>query len=218
MPSRQTLDQDTAEVFNWLGRAVAAIAGLNSGLGESARRCVEQMQQPMRVESQQGYLSLLVLLEEARATLRMTTIGPINRAIGQGYVFDYFDEIRKIISLARSDLFFVDPYLDADFVSQYLPQVPIGVRLRLLAREKLATLMPAVRLFAQQSGSNIEVRSPANFHDRYFIVDRKSCYQSGSSFKDGGRKAPSTITQITDAFTAVLQTYENLWQSAKPQS
>ena len=35
-----------------------------------------------------------MLLEEARATLKEN---PINRAIGQGYVFDYFDEIRKII-------------------------------------------------------------------------------------------------------------------------
>jgi hypothetical protein len=38
-------------------------------------------------------------------------------------VFDYFDEIRKIIELAKQDLFFIDPYLDSEFVSRYLSHV-----------------------------------------------------------------------------------------------
>ena len=169
------------------------------------------------MEFHQGYLGLMVLLQEARADLRMTTLGPVNTAIGQGLVFDYFDEIRKIIALANTDLLFVDPYLDADFVSRYLPHVPAGVPIRLLTREKLTTLIPAVRLFTQQAQLGIMVRSAPNFHDRYILVDEKACYQSGASFKDGGRTAPTTITQITDAFTAVRQTYESMWQQAKPE-
>jgi hypothetical protein len=45
---------------------------------------------------------------------------------GQGLVFDYFDGIRKQIELAKTELFFVDPYLDSDFVSRYLPQVDLA--------------------------------------------------------------------------------------------
>lgn len=48
-------------------------------------------------------------------------------------------------------------------------------------------------------------------HDRYVFVDRTACYQSGASFKDGAKKSPTTLTQITDAFAAVQQTYEALW-------
>ena len=124
-------------------------------------------------------------------------------AIGHGLVFDYFDEIRKQIATANQDLLFVDPYLDADFVSRYLPHAAGGVSVRLLAREKLSTLLPAVRQFSHQTGGTIEVRSASNFHDRYLIVDRALCFQSGASFKDGGRTSPTTITQITDAFASV---------------
>jgi hypothetical protein len=130
---------------------------------------------------------------------------------------DLFLKIRKLIATANSDLLFVDPYLDPNFVSQYLPHIPMGVKTRLLAREKLPSLRPAVKLLAQQSQMPIEVRSAPNFHDRYFIVDGKDCYQSGASFKDGGRNAPTTITQITDAFPAVHRTYEELWQKGKPE-
>ena len=127
---------------------------------------------------------LVTLLQQARHDLRMQTLGPVNVAVSHGMVFDYFDEIRKIIELAKQDLLFVDPYLDAEFISRYLPQVPVGVNTRLLARES---------------------------HDRYLLVDRNACYQSGASFKDGARSAPTTLTQITDAFGAMLTTYEDLW-------
>jgi hypothetical protein len=147
----------------------------------------------------------------------MRTIGPVNVAIGSGLVFAYFDELRKQIAMAKSDLLFVDPYLDADFVSRYLPQVSDGVRIRLLTRERLGNLIPAARLFAQQTNVQLQIRSASNFHDRYMIVDGATCFQSGASFKDGGRTSLTTITQITDAFVAVRQAYEDLWQRAKPE-
>jgi hypothetical protein len=153
----------------------------------------------------------MVLLEEARSNLRFHIIGPVNSAIGQGEVFDYFDEIRKIIALAKTDLLFVDPYLDADFVSRYLPHV------QLLASKRLPTLIPAVQAFTKQYGTRIELRSTPKIHDRYIIVDGTSYYQSGASFKDGGRTAFTTITQITDAFLAVHQTYEDFWRNGKPE-
>jgi len=124
-------------------------------------------------------------------------------------------EVRKILEVARQDVLFVDPYLDAEFVSRYIGHVASGVTIRLLASEKLSTLLPAVKLFVQQTNASIEVRSATDFHDRYVFIDRSACYQSGASFKDGAKKSPTTLTQITDAFSAVLQTYEVLWSSSK---
>lgn len=153
------------------------------------------------------------IIYEARSALRLATVGPVNTAIGQGLVFDYFDEIRKLITPALKGILFIDPYLDADFVSRYLPHAQEGVVVRLLTGERLLSLVPAVAAFTQQHRSNIEVRSAQNFHNRYVLVDGTTCYQSGASFKDGGRNAPTTVTQITDAFVAVRDTYENLWAS-----
>jgi hypothetical protein len=70
--------------------------------------------------------------------LRFATPGPVSTAIGQGLVFDYFDEIRKIIALVNTDILFTDPYLDADFVSRYLRYVRSGMTARLLASKSLS--------------------------------------------------------------------------------
>jgi hypothetical protein len=216
MPDREILAQGGAEGLGWLGRAAAIIEqwdmvklflfnlGMNKFNGLSS------------VGSEQGFREMMVLLYQARTDLRMRTLGPTNVALPQGRVFDYFDEIRKAIELASQDVLFVDPYLDAEFVSRYLPHVRAGVTVRLLTSDKrLGTLLPAVDLFARQGGLSITVRSTAGLHDRYIFVDEENCYQSGASFKDGAKQAPTTLTQITDAFGAVWDTYQKLWSSAR---
>lgn len=216
MPPRATVRHRTPENLRWLGRAVAVLGQWDPSLSAVARSHVADLYETMAVVGTQGYMRLMVLLHEAHSHLRFTTVGPVNTAIGQGLVFDYFEEIRPLIELAAADILFVDPYLDAEFVSRYLGLVRSGVSIRLLARERLQTLVPAAKLFAAQNGANIEVRSAPGFHDRYMIVDGSSCFQSGASFKDGGRRSPTTITQITDAFSSVRATYEDLWLTGIP--
>lgn len=216
MPPRATIRHETQENLAWLGRLSAVIENwdatkaivllpgyLDQFLGIDARNAA------------QGFRKIMTLLHQARHDLRMETLGPINIAVPHGMVFDYFDEIRKTIEVAKQDVLFVDPYLDAEFVSRYLGHVATGVTTRLLAREKLSSLVPAVDAFVQQSKLKVEVRSAPNFHDRYIFIDRVACYQSGASFKDGAKSAPTTLTQITDAFAAVCQTYEDLWKKAR---
>ena len=215
MPHRETLRHPTDENFAWLGRVSAFIEAWDFSKTISLGMAMHQFQGQMARDAQEGMRTILTLLHQARHDLRMKTIGPVNAAMGHGRVFDYFDEVRKIIEPAKQDLFFVDPYLDAEFVSRYLPHVAAGVAIRLLAREKVSTLLPAVDLYARQSDATVHVRSVPGFHDRYVIVDRAACYQSGASFKDGAKAAPTTLTQITDAFLVVLKTYEDLWSRAK---
>jgi hypothetical protein len=214
MPPRDQFHHHNDEVLVWLGRAVAAISNWDSAKGIFAGTAVSNLHAGPANTTYKSSIALVILLNEARSALRLKTLGPTNIAIGQGLVFNYFDELRKPISLAKSDLLFVDPYLDADFVSRYLPSVSPGVQIRLLARELISTLVPAARLFANQYKASVEIRSANKFHDRLMIIDRQMCYQSGASFKDGGRTSPTTISQIVDAFPAVLQTYEDIWSRA----
>lgn len=215
MPTKQDFAQATAESLAWLGRASAVVEMWNPARAVIWRLGLGQLRSPFDSSASQAMNNLTVMLHEARHNFRMQTMGLTTVAISKGMVFDYFDELRKIVQMARQDVFFVDPYLDADFVSRYLNYIGTGVIIRLLARQKLQTLLPAVEAFAKQTHSTIEVRSAPNFHDRYVFVDRTACYQSGASFKDGARSAPTTLTQITDAFAAMLQTYEALWAQAK---
>jgi hypothetical protein len=213
-PRRAILGNEESGVA-WFGRFSAVIRAWNMTRSPEVLLAQQELGSMTLALSQNGYRRMLTLLNEARHTLRMETVGPLSLPLAQGQVFDYFDEVRKIIESAKQDLLFVDPYLDSEFVSRYLSHVSRGVTIRLLSRAKLATLLPAVGLFAKQSGCAIEVRSAENFHDRYVFVDRNACYQSGASFKDGAKSAPTTLNQITDAFTVVLQTYEDKWSKAK---
>jgi hypothetical protein len=214
MPPRATIRHETPENLSWLGRA-SAVMHLWDPVRAAMFNChVSNIHKPLAITAEQGFLGAITMLHQAGHELRLQTVGPLTVAVGQGSVFDYFDEVRKVIESARTDLLFVDPYLDAEFVSRYLPHVTQGVSVRLLGRERMTTLMPAVELLRQQTGLGIEIRTAGGFHDRYVFVDKQSCYQSGASFKDGAKKAPTTLTQILDAFAAVSSTYESLWASA----
>jgi hypothetical protein len=214
-PSRQTISHETDENYSWFGRVAAALEAWDMVKGRMARIEIDNIQNPMSRISEDGLRKTLTTLHQARHQLRMKTTGPLSVSVSTGKIFDYFDEIRKILETANNDVLFVDPYLDAEFVSRYLPNIKSGVSIRLLARERLQTLLPSVNAYRVQSQQLIEVRSAPGFHDRYIFVDRNSCYQSGASFKDGAKKSPTTVTQITDAFTAMHSTYEDMWSNAK---
>jgi hypothetical protein len=214
-PPLEKIREGTEDSIAWLGRVSAVIENWNKPKMGFVTLYLGQIHGFYAYNAPPGFAGLRTLLHQARSDLRMQTLGPANVAVPQGMIFDYFDEIRKIVEVARQDLLFVDPYLDAEFVSRYLPHISAGVITRLLAREKLTMLLPAVDAFARQSRMTIEVRSAPNFHDRYVFVDKAACYQSGASFKDGAKWAPTTLTEITDAFAPVLKTYEDLWARAK---
>jgi len=215
VPPRKSIHVQSDENYSWFGRVAAVLEEWDSVKGVLARVDIDNIQNPLAMFSDQGLRKTLTTLHQARHSLRMKTTGPLSVAVSNGMVFDYFDEIRKIIETANQDILFIDPYLDAEVISRYIVHVKQGVLIRLLAREKLKTLIPAVNTYKNQSNQNIQVRSAPGFHDRYIIIDKNSCYQSGASFKDGAKKSPTTITQITDAFDAVFSTYESLWEHAR---
>ena len=214
-------EQVDEEVLGWLGRTRAVLEKWDFTKSPSVSLCINTIlaegAQRMAAPPGPAYRELKTLLYQARHDLRMKTVGPLTVQIPDGKPFDYFDEIRKITQMASSDLLFVDPYLDAEFVSRYLPQITGGVTVRLLTSEKkLSALLPAVEIFVAQNSLQVQVRSVlSGLHDRYVFVDGTICYQSGASFKDGAKQAPTTLTQITDAFEAVFQHYQGMWADAK---
>lgn len=215
MPPRGSALDANDENLAWYGRASAVIGAWNSTKALDFRLALGEIESGNRSRGGVGLNRVTSLMNEARFDLRMNTTGPVAAAVATGQVFDYFDEVRQIIEQATSDVLFVDPYLDAEFVSRYLPHVKAGIAVRLLARECLKALLPAVDTFAAQHKTPIQVRCAGGFHDRYVFIDRSCAYHSGASFKDGAKKAPTTLTQVTDTFAAVLKIYEDIWATAK---
>lgn len=221
MPSGRDFGCNPDSCIPWLGRASAAMNQWDAARSmvhfeAEVRRYASLHANSDRVNFIPFRHSLLMLLHQAENDLRLRTTGPLSIGVAAGRVFEYFDELRRIIETAQSNLLLVDPYLDAEFVSRYLPFVGNGTTVRLLARERIATLKPAVQAFIAQSGCDVQVRTISGFHDRYVFVDGQACYQSGASFKDGAKKTPTVLVQITDAFPGVNETYEKLWAVAAP--
>ena len=225
------------EVLRWLGRTTAVLkkwdyirsasldlhigqllSSSNDDVSEHSASTRELMATVNEIfdDSVPAYRKIRTLLFQAQYDLLIKTGRPLSVAIPAGSSFDYFDNLRKLIEMAREDLLFVDPYLDAEFVSVYLTQIARGVTVRLLTSKKLSSLLPAVKHLSMQLNIRIQVRSSSTaIHDRYLFVDKRRCYQSGASFKDGAKQSPTTVTQITDAFEAVLETYERMWSGGK---
>ena len=160
-----------------------------------------------------NFQSVLMLLHEARHDLRLDEVGPLSTVVEKGQTFDYFDEVRKLLVTAQNEVFFVDPYLSAEFVSRYFPHLQSGVHIRLLGKKDLPALLSAVDLAAQQYQVQVSVRSSTSIHDRFVFLDGKRGFNSGASFKDGARLSPTIVTEITDTLPAVLATYEQLWST-----
>jgi hypothetical protein len=221
MPGPRDFGVNPDKCIPWLGRANAVMRHWDAihsiaHFEPEVRQYATLQANAQRVNFMPFHQGLLILLHQAENDLRLRTAGPLSVGVPTGRVFEYFDELRKVIETARRDLLIIDPYLDAEFVSRYLPFVAEGTQVRMLARQLVSTLKPAVEAFAAQTGLAVELRSATAFHDRYLIVDGQSCFQSGASFKDGARKAPTVLVQITDAFPSVRTTYEQIWTNARP--
>lgn len=196
----------------WSGRFTAVMRAISFPMGASAGAAVIGLEATYSVDMARN--RCISLLHEARYSIVLQMPAPTSIQIGAKAPFDYFDEVRKLVSTSVSDLLFVDPYLDPSFIGRYMPHVAGGVKVRLLGSKGVPALASSATMFTTQSGLAIEVRQTSSaLHDRFVFVDGRSCYQSGASFKDGGTKAPATIAQIVDAFAAVQATYEGLWAS-----
>ncbi|MDO9236333.1 MAG: hypothetical protein Q7U28_09915 [Aquabacterium sp.] len=212
-PSQSILHHVEPEALGWLGRAASLIRRWNTTKGILFDSEVRQLHAGRAFNPETAIAGIFTTLHEARHDLRLSAVGPLSIAVQHGAVFDYFDEVRKVIGSAQKELFFVDPYLDSEFASRYLAQVAPTIRIRLLGRKRLTSLLPAVELLSKQNSITIEVRSSPTLHDRFLFVDGRTGFHSGASFKDGAKTAPTTFTEITDTFQPVLATYEELWSS-----
>ncbi len=182
-PQLEMMQLYSHESTGWLGRASAALHQWDDVTSIlNADSCIKILQGPGG-GTDTAYRQFMLLLHRASNDLRMKTVGPLSEHIEAKKPFEYFTKIRKIVEEATSEVFFVDPYLDADFVLKYLPHVKPDVRVRLLTSEKVSKLVPSVQTFRAEYGIQVEIRKPQKtqkIHDRYVFIDGSACYHSGA--------------------------------------
>jgi hypothetical protein len=219
-PPTASMHHYSPENLEWLGRASAAIqewvsATQNISAQIDWQSAVSSMYATHKPISGSPSFTIMRILHQAQSNLRMTTVGPVSLSVDKGKVFEYFDEVRKIIEQSLVDILFVDPYLNAEFISRYLPHVKKGVDVRLLCSKNPPAVKSAADLFAKQNGVTVEVRATNSIHDRWFFIDGRRCFQSGASFKDGAVNASTTLIESVDSFRVLQTQFENLWQQAR---
>jgi hypothetical protein len=127
IPESGQLSDVSADSLSWLERSSALIEAWDMPKSILCRQAIGNIQSGNIAKVPLGTKQLLGLLHEAKHSLRLRTIGPVATAIDSGRVFDYFDEVRKLLGMASNEIFLIDPYLDAEVVSRYFPQIRPGI-------------------------------------------------------------------------------------------
>lgn len=92
------------------------------------------------------------------------------------------------------------------------------MNIRLLTAERQANaLAQSLALYQQQHSRVAELRvlQDRALHDRYLVIDERDVFQSGASFKDGGRNAGTLINQVVDVAADMIRGLEANWASAR---
>jgi len=218
MPPRATFRHHTPENIAWQGKALNLVKMWDPSEFISFNLAMRNLEMGLAAISSAAINQVMRTIHQAHSSLQMKIAGPTAILVDKDKKFDFFNEIRKLIQNAKLDLLFVDQYLDADFLETYAHYVPNGVKLRLLTRDHIPKLIPAIKAFKQQSPLDVEVKKTDEIHGRYIFIDNTLCYTCDASFKDGTKYSPAALIQIADAFDEFYGKFQSTWLSASAQN
>jgi hypothetical protein len=126
-----------------------------------------------------------------------------------GEQYEFYRDVTTCLKLAKTEIFIIDPYLDAEIFDVYAHAIARAVRFRLLS----ANIPPNVQALAQKyaAGGNLAFRSSASIHDRVLFADNR-VWLTGQSLKDAARKKPTYIVEHDESLMRPV--YEQIWNSA----
>lgn len=227
MPDLAAHEWHTPEGQRWLGRASALVEqSPNSALDAVAfNTVVDRLSRNALVPGHPEHVQrITAILQRALARAELNASPAVQGAfIPVGEAFSAFAALSKILSGAQTDVMIVDPYADANLLTDFVVLVSEGVSIRLLADAAGAkpALAPAVHAWVQQYGVNrpLEAKlAPArSLHDRLIVIDGVEAWSLGQSFNALAARAPTSILRA-DHETAQLkiQAHTQIWHAATP--
>jgi hypothetical protein len=133
-------------------------------------------------------------------------------AYGVGEDYNFYRDVKTIVSLATNELFVIDNYLDTQLFDVYEEKVAPSVAVRVLTHKVSNQLKIVAEKFARRGAFGL--RSSGDVHDRVVFADDR-CWVIGQSIKDAAVKKPTYIVEHAGA-SAMRKIYETLWHSAAP--
>ena len=213
-PSKDVFQNHGADALDWRARASALFKSLSPfehyryqvashGLESTHPGLVAKALQEVEVLVREIIYELSTLRSDRGSSV-----------IAAGKPYDYFEALSAVISIAQKEIFFVDPYADKSFLSTYVQHIDPSISVRLLAAKYYDALASAVALLTRQTAQTVSVRCQTSLHDRFIFIDGVRCFNSGASFKDGGTKSATVITEIVDIAPVLIAQYDDIWARA----
>ena len=129
----------------------------------------------------------IVDLKEKVDFFVQTSLPPVRGVFYDGQVFDAAAFATRHILSAKKSILLIDSWVDT-MTLEMLAKKASGVTLEIVTSRRGNKLAASdIAKFNSQYGG-LTVRTSANFHDRFIVIDGKTLYLFGASLKDLGRK------------------------------
>ncbi|MBQ8472351.1 MAG: hypothetical protein IJ501_02480 [Bacilli bacterium] len=102
----------------------------------------------------------------------------------QGEIYDAYSNFIKLFKQANNEIIVIDSYADITFLD-LIRNLNFSVILITKNSDRLSDI-EITKYNCQYN--NLKVIRDNSFHDRYFILDRKTIYHSGTSINNAGNK------------------------------
>src|SRR5262245_8977483 len=109
MPPLMSFGRNSSDAaIDWMARLQALMQLIGPSRAKRALTTVDNLRSYYEGLVEIGYKDALLQIHTERHSLRFEA-GFSSTAVNAGRVFDYFDELRKVVESAKSDILFVDP-------------------------------------------------------------------------------------------------------------
>lgn len=155
-------------------------------------------------------------IEELKLDLELDNHSDIGHVYGAGDVYKFFRDLKEIVKDAKSEIFVVDPYFDGTAFDNYLSDVGLNIKIKILANKYTEDVNKYVKQHHTQNGSNIKLAKSDKLHDRLVFIDNSMCWIVGHSFKDAANKSPTYLMPLsTQLFQPKCDVYQDIWNQAR---
>lgn len=145
--------------------------------------------------------------------------------IPAGDAFTALAAVGKVLEIARTSILIIDPYADANLLTDFAVLAPEGIAVRVLADKAGCKpgLKPAAERWAAQYGGKrplqVHLADKGSLHDRLIAIDDRHVWSVGQSFNALAQRAPTSLVRV-DPETARMKidAYDAIWQAAAPIS
>ena len=170
------------DAFVAMRRALASIAPLLARIEATDRRQIadQAKNDANQVRNEERFKLILDAMQDKKF--------PPQKVFYDGQIYDAFEQMKKFVRMARTELIVIDPYF-ADSVLPLVAQKRQGVQV-LVVKNSLNKLLHAVDVarFNAQYGNSLTVRTSDKFHDRFLIIDKAVLIHVGASLNHLGKK------------------------------